>query len=634
MADQLIRAGECEIVVAGGMESMTNAPHLLPKSREGFKYGDVTLRDSMAYDGLWDEFTDQAMGVLTEERNAAGANLTREEQDAFSARSHQLAAAAWKNGVFDDEVVPVEIPQRKGDPVVVGEDEGVRGDTTAESLGRAAPGLQQGRHHHRRLGLADLRRRLRGRRDEQGEGRGARPGVARRDRRPRHGRRPRLDAADPAGQRDREGAARRRASRPPTSTWSSSTRRSPPSASRRPASSASPRTKVNVNGGAIALGHPIGMSGARIVLHLALELQRRGGGVGAAALCGGGGQGDALIVRVPARPDQRERRASPATWSRGARAGEARAVARLISLVEDASPLLREVMAALAPHTGQRAGHRPHRLARGRQVDLDLRAGPRAARGRTSGSACWRSTRRRRSPAARCSATGCGCGTTPLDDDVYIRSMATRGHLGGLAWATPQALRVLDAAGCDVVLVETVGVGQSEVEVAGARRHHVVLLAPGHGRRHPGREGRASSRSATSSSSTRPTATAPTRYAATCARCSRWPSGADGAWRPPVVKTVARRARASTTLVAALDKHRAWLAASGELDAPPRPPGPRRDRGDRGDRAARAVGRPARPRRPRRAGRRGRRGRAPTPTPPPTGCWPTSVLDLERLLGR
>src|SRR3712207_4879472 len=118
------------------MESMTNAPHFLPKSREGFKYGDVKLVDSMAHDALFDQFTNQAMGVLTEECNAAAQMLTREEQDIFAARSHQLAAEAWKNGVFDDEVVPVEIPSRRGDPLVVSTDEGVRGDTTAESLGK------------------------------------------------------------------------------------------------------------------------------------------------------------------------------------------------------------------------------------------------------------------------------------------------------------------------------------------------------------------------------------------------------------------------------------------------------------------------------------------------------------------
>ena len=142
-ADQLIRAGEHEIIVAGGMESMTNAPHFLPKSREGFKFGDIKLVDSMAYDALFDQATQAAMGLLTEECNAAGANLTREEQDEFSAQSHQKAAQAWKNGLFDDEVVPVEIPQRKGDPVVVNQDEGVRGDTTAESLAKLRPAFSK-----------------------------------------------------------------------------------------------------------------------------------------------------------------------------------------------------------------------------------------------------------------------------------------------------------------------------------------------------------------------------------------------------------------------------------------------------------------------------------------------------------
>src|SRR5919201_2502325 len=143
LADQLVRLGECEIVVAGGMESMTNAPHLMPKSREGYKYGDVTVRDHMAYDGLWDVFTDQAMGSLTETRNVETQRLSREEQDAFSARSHQLAAAGWKNGIFTDEVVPVEVPQRRGDPVVVAEDEGIRGDTTVESLAKLRPAFSK-----------------------------------------------------------------------------------------------------------------------------------------------------------------------------------------------------------------------------------------------------------------------------------------------------------------------------------------------------------------------------------------------------------------------------------------------------------------------------------------------------------
>src|SRR5689334_12562205 len=132
LADQLIRAGEFDVVVAGGQESMTNAPHLLAKSREGFKYGDVTMRDHMAFDGLWDAFTDQAMGLLTEAANTGDAEFTREEQDAFSARSHQLAAKAWKDGVFEDEVVAVSIPQRKGDALEFRTDEGIRADTTTE----------------------------------------------------------------------------------------------------------------------------------------------------------------------------------------------------------------------------------------------------------------------------------------------------------------------------------------------------------------------------------------------------------------------------------------------------------------------------------------------------------------------
>src|ERR1700742_2589539 len=133
LADQLIRAGEYDTIVAGGMESMTNAPHLLPKSRSGFKYGDTTLVDAMAYDGLWDAFTDVPMGELTENHNGT---ITRLAQDEFAARSHQRAATAAKNGLFAEEIVPVEIPQRRGEPIVFAEDEGIRADTTAQSLGK------------------------------------------------------------------------------------------------------------------------------------------------------------------------------------------------------------------------------------------------------------------------------------------------------------------------------------------------------------------------------------------------------------------------------------------------------------------------------------------------------------------
>ena len=242
LADQLIRAGEVEIVVAGGMESMTQAPHLLPKSREGFKYGDTTLVDSMAYDALWDQATAQAMGMLTEELQHRG----RPPDPRGAGRVRGPLAPAGRRGVEERRV------RRRGRP---GDGEGPRrrhpGDRRRGRPRRhhrrvarqAAPGVQQGRHHHRRLRLADLRRRLRGRGDEQGQGRGARPGVARRDRRARPGGRPRLDAAAAARERHREGVRRRTASPPPTSTSSRSTRRSLPSASRRPARSASPRTR-------------------------------------------------------------------------------------------------------------------------------------------------------------------------------------------------------------------------------------------------------------------------------------------------------------------------------------------------------------------------------------------------------
>jgi acetyl-CoA C-acetyltransferase len=298
LADQLIRAGECEVVVAGGMESMTNAPHLMTKSREGYKYGDVTLRDHMAYDGLWDVFTDQAMGGLTETRNATQESLTREEQDAFSARSHQLAAAGWKNGVFTDEVVPVEVPQRRGDPVVVSEDEGVRADTTVESLAKLRPAFSKD-------GTITA-----GSASQISDGACAVIVMSKAK-----------AAALGLTWLAEIGASGQVAG--PDSTLQSQPARAIQAACAKEGISTSdldlieineafaavgisstrelgfPEDRVNVNGGAIALGHPIGMSGARIVLHLALELQRRGGGVGAAGLCGGGGQGDALIVRVP-----------------------------------------------------------------------------------------------------------------------------------------------------------------------------------------------------------------------------------------------------------------------------------------------------------------------------------------------
>ena len=252
----------------------------------------------MSYDGLWDVFTTQAMGALTEACNAE-LGISREEQDAFSALSHQRAAEAWKNGLFDDEVVSVEIPQRKGDPISFRDDEGIRRRHDDRVPRQAAARLQQGRHDHRRLVLADLRRCGRGRGDEQGEGRRAGPGLAGRDRRPRCRRWSRLDPAVAAVGTRSARPAHARASARPTSTSSRSTRRSPASASSPCATSAWARTRSTSTAARSLSGTRSACRAPGIALHLALELKRRGGGVGAAALCGGGGQGDALIVRVP-----------------------------------------------------------------------------------------------------------------------------------------------------------------------------------------------------------------------------------------------------------------------------------------------------------------------------------------------
>ncbi|MFC0625032.1 acetyl-CoA C-acetyltransferase [Kribbella deserti] len=300
LADQLIRAGEYDVIVAGGMESMTNAPHLLPKSREGFKYGDTALVDSMSYDGLWDVFTEQAMGTLTETANTDGLKLTREEQDQFAARSHQLAAQAWKNGVFADEVVPVEVPQRKGDPIVVDTDEGVRGDTTVETLAKLRPAFSKdgtitaGSASQISDGGCAVVVMSKAKAEELGLTWLAEIGA--------HGA---VAGPDSTLQSQPANAIAKACAKEGIEPGSLDLIEINEAFAA--VGIASSRelgiddNLVNVNGGAIALGHPIGMSGARIVLHLALELQRRGGGTGAAALCGGGGQGDALIVRVPKR---------------------------------------------------------------------------------------------------------------------------------------------------------------------------------------------------------------------------------------------------------------------------------------------------------------------------------------------
>jgi acetyl-CoA C-acetyltransferase len=296
LADQLIRAGEFEIIVAGGQESMTQAPHMLEKSRQGFKYGDVTLKDHLAYDGLHDVFTDQAMGALTEAVNEA-APITREDQDALAARSHQLAAKAWANGIFADEVAPVTIRPRRGEPIVVDSDEGIRAETTVESLAKLRPAFAKdgtitaGNASPISDGAAAVVVMSKGKAQQLGlpwiAEIGAHGVVAGPDSslqlQPAHAiakacEKEGITPGDLDLVEINEAFA---------AVGIASTREL----------GIDPE-KVNVNGGAIAMGHPLGASGARITLHLALELQRRGGGIGAAALCGGGGQGDALIIRV------------------------------------------------------------------------------------------------------------------------------------------------------------------------------------------------------------------------------------------------------------------------------------------------------------------------------------------------
>ena len=297
LADQLVRAGEFEIVVAGGMESMTNAPHLLMGSREGVKYGDWTMVDSMALDALTCAFDHMGMGDATEKNNARY-DLTREEQDAFSARSHQRAAAAAASGVFAEEIAPVTVPQRKGDPLVVDSDEGIRADSTVESLGKLRPAFAKdgtitaGSASQISDGAAAVVVMSRAKAEELGLTWLAEIGS--------HG----VVAGPDASLHEQPANAIKRACEKEGISVSdvdlfeiNEAFAAVGVVSMR--SLGVDEEIVNVNGGAIALGHPVGMSGARIVLHAALELKRRGGGVAAAALCGGGGQGDALLIRVP-----------------------------------------------------------------------------------------------------------------------------------------------------------------------------------------------------------------------------------------------------------------------------------------------------------------------------------------------
>ncbi len=293
-AARLIRAGEATVVVAGGQESMTNAPHVLPGSRTGWSYGSIQALDSAAHDGLTDAFDGISMGASTE-KYTARLGLTREAQDAFAASSHQRAGAAAASGVFDEEIAPVEIPQRKGDPVVVSRDEGVRPDSTAETLGGLRPSFAEGgtltagnssplsdgaaalvltsRENAERLGLEWL------------AVVGASGQVAGPD-----------NSLHSQPSHAIEAALRRAGWGVGDLDFVEINEAFAAVALQSMADLGLDAERVNIHGGAIALGHPIGASGARLAGHAAHELARRGSGRAAVALCGGGGQGDALLL--------------------------------------------------------------------------------------------------------------------------------------------------------------------------------------------------------------------------------------------------------------------------------------------------------------------------------------------------
>jgi acetyl-CoA C-acetyltransferase len=296
LADLMIQSGAADVVVAGGMESMTKAPYLLPGARAGYRLGDGELVDSMMYDGLYCQFDHCAMGLGTERYNAA-AGISRQAQDSFSALSHERAAAAIKEGRFADEIVNVSVPQRKGDPIVVDTDEGVRPGTTAESLGALKPAFDKegtitagnasqisdggaavivtSRATADSLGVTPLGEVL-------GYGQVAGPDASLLVQPANAIKKALAQAGKSIGDVDlfeinEAFAAVGLASMADLGIGEEVT---------------------NVNGGAIALGHPIGMSGTRLALTVLQELRRRGGGTAAASLCGGGGQGDALLVRT------------------------------------------------------------------------------------------------------------------------------------------------------------------------------------------------------------------------------------------------------------------------------------------------------------------------------------------------
>jgi acetyl-CoA C-acetyltransferase len=296
LADQMVQSGDADIVVAGGMESMTNAPYLLPDARSGMRLGDKSVVDSMMYDGLFCAFDQCAMGLGTE-KYAASAGLEREPQDKIAAASHARAAAAIKDGLLAEEIVPVEVPQRRGDPVVVDTDEGVRVETTEESLAKLRPAFDKAgnitagnasqisdgasavvvmsKAKAEELGLSPLGEIL-----GYGQVAGPDPSLLTQPSRSS------MLALEAAG-----------LSVDDIDLWELNEAFAAVSLASMDELGISDDI-VNVNGGAIALGHPVGMSGNRLALTILHELKRRGGGTGVAALCGGGGQGDAIVLRT------------------------------------------------------------------------------------------------------------------------------------------------------------------------------------------------------------------------------------------------------------------------------------------------------------------------------------------------
>jgi len=298
LADQLIGYGEFDVVVAGGMESMTRGPYLLPGARAGYRYGDATIVDATSQDALFCAFDQLSMGTATE-FYSKDKRITRAEQDEFAAMSHERAARARKNGLFDDEIVPVPIPQGRGEPLLVTDDEGVRPGTTVEALAKLKPAFRPdgtitaGSASQISDGATAVVVMSRAKAEQLGAPILAEIGA--------HGT---VAGPDPSLLSQPSNAIRKalgREGRTPddvdlfeiNEAFAVVAIQSMRDLGVGPA-------KVNVNGGAIAIGHPAGASGARIALHLILELGRRGGGIGAAGLCGGGGQGEALVFRVSA----------------------------------------------------------------------------------------------------------------------------------------------------------------------------------------------------------------------------------------------------------------------------------------------------------------------------------------------